>query len=701
MKKNLQLVVIFFVCCLYTTSANILKVPEDYSTIQSAINAANTGDTVLVAPGTYTENINFLGKNILITSHYMFEDNTSFITSTIIDGSQPNHPDTASCVLIISGEDSTAVLQGFTLTGGKGTRWLDEHGAGIYVEGGGILTALSSPTIINNLIINNEAINSPAGTISAGGGAIRCGDGSPRILNNVIINNRGMYGGGIVLNYCSNALLANNIITANQVFLAVSGKPTFGGGGVWILESLPSNNLPNILENNTIISNSSNDIGGGIRIWSAITTVRNNIVWNNFQDDDTQIHVSGSSTVIEYNDVENGIDGIGNINLQPSFTDSSFYLNDDSPCIDSGDPDLLYNDPEDPSSPGNALWPSKGTIRNDIGAYGGPMRFLFSNFSSAKLFIPTNEYDFGLTLPGESITISIPVTNNGSAILEIDSANIMLNSTDIYIQNTIPMILHPIQKDDLILTWTPQVNEILFDTLMIYHNDPDLINPHKLLLTGNSFPNAFLFFDATLHDYGDIEANTLRIDTTLYVYNQGSAPDSVYTSIIYGVVNPDSAIELTPTAFEVAAYDSVGITFTIYPMRINRTGFNIYQPRIVVDSRFSIGTTHFEKTMKFHLVGTVGIEEETRNPSSFNLSQNYPNPFNPSTTIRFSLPIAGIVKLKVYNVLGEKVETLLNGFADAGFHEINFNAEHLQSGIYFYTLNAGEFAQTKKMILLK
>ena len=148
------------------------------------------------------------------------------------------------------------------------------------------------------------------------------------------------------------------------------------------------------------------------------------------------------------------------------------YLNDDSPCIDSGDPASQYNDPEDPSSAGNALWPSKGTIRNDIGAYGGPMRFLFSNFSSGKLYSPSNEYDFGLTLPGNSITISIPVTNNGSAILEIDSADIMLNSTYINIQNSFPMIVHPILKDSLILTWTPQVNEILFDTLLIYHNDP-------------------------------------------------------------------------------------------------------------------------------------------------------------------------------------------------------------------------------------
>ena len=701
MRKKLHITVIIFLCCLYTTSANILNVPGEYSTIQSAINAANTGDTVLVAPGTYTENINFLGKNILVTSNYMFEENTGFITSTIIDGSQPDHPDTASCVLIISGEDSSAVLQGFTLTGGKGTKWVDEHGAGTYVEGGGILITLSSPTIKNNLIINNEAINSPTGTTSAGGGAIRCGDGSPQILNNVIVNNKGMYGGGIVLNYCSDALLSNNIITANLVYQAVTGKPTFGGGGVWIYESLPGNDLPNIIEYNSITSNSSNDIGGGIRIWSANATVRNNIVWNNFQNGETQIHVSGSNTVIEYNDVENGIDGIGNIDSHPSFADSSFYLNNDSPCIDSGDPDLQYNDPEDPNSPGNALWPSLGTIRNDIGAYGGPMRNLFSNFSTAKLYIPSNEYDFGLTLPGDSISVSIPVVNTGSAVLQIDSAQILLNIADINIQNSFPMTIHPILNEDMILIWNPQTNEILTDTLLIFHNDPELINPKKISLTGDSFPKAFISFDATMIDFGDIDVNTPRIDTTLNIYNQGTALDSVYTSIFYEVVDPDSSLELTPEAFIVPPGDSVGITFTIYPMRINRTGFNIYQPRIIVDSRFSTGTTHFEKTMKFHLVGTVGVEDETGTNSSFNLSQNYPNPFNPSTTINFSIPVAGVVKLNIYNVLGEKVETLLNSYLDSGLHEVVFNAEHLPSGIYIYTLNTGNFYQTRKMILLK
>ena len=88
-------------------------------------------------------------------------------------------------------------------------------------------------------------------------------------------------------------------------------------------------------------------------------------------------------------------------------------------------------------------------------------------------------------------------------------------------------------------------------------------------------------------------------------------------------------------------------------------------------------------------------------PSEFLLSQNYPNPFNPSTTISYHLPVNSFVSLKVYNVLGNEVATLVNEQKQAGKYQINFNASDLGSGVYFYTLKAGESVQSKKMILLK
>ena len=94
-------------------------------------------------------------------------------------------------------------------------------------------------------------------------------------------------------------------------------------------------------------------------------------------------------------------------------------------------------------------------------------------------------------------------------------------------------------------------------------------------------------------------------------------------------------------------------------------------------------------------------------PNNFVLSQNYPNPFNPSTIINFSLPKASFVTLKIYDVLGKEVATLVNEELKAGSYKFNFNANNLTSGIYFYRLqvytpvHAGNFTQTKKMILLR
>jgi hypothetical protein len=88
-------------------------------------------------------------------------------------------------------------------------------------------------------------------------------------------------------------------------------------------------------------------------------------------------------------------------------------------------------------------------------------------------------------------------------------------------------------------------------------------------------------------------------------------------------------------------------------------------------------------------------------PVSYKLEQNYPNPFNPTTVINFTIPKAANVTLKVYNAVGQEVATLVNEFKTASSYQVDFNASKLASGVYFYTINAGSFTQTKKMMLLK
>jgi hypothetical protein len=95
------------------------------------------------------------------------------------------------------------------------------------------------------------------------------------------------------------------------------------------------------------------------------------------------------------------------------------------------------------------------------------------------------------------------------------------------------------------------------------------------------------------------------------------------------------------------------------------------------------------------------IEVEIVAPSSFALEQNYPNPFNPSTTIRFSIPVETEVHLNVYNTLGQEVAEIINSRLKEGYHEIEFDAGTLTSGIYFYRLEAEKFVDVKKMIIIK
>ncbi len=104
----------------------------------------------------------------------------------------------------------------------------------MYVEGGGILIARSSPTIRFNKIVYNQAVRAtgkPAEILSAGGGGIRCGDGAPIIANNVIAHNTALYGAGIVINFPTGGTIRNNVIAANHA-VASPVAPAFGGGGI-------------------------------------------------------------------------------------------------------------------------------------------------------------------------------------------------------------------------------------------------------------------------------------------------------------------------------------------------------------------------------------------------------------------------------------------------------------------------------------
>ncbi|MBK7377890.1 MAG: T9SS type A sorting domain-containing protein [Ignavibacteriales bacterium] len=117
-------------------------------------------------------------------------------------------------------------------------------------------------------------------------------------------------------------------------------------------------------------------------------------------------------------------------------------------------------------------------------------------------------------------------------------------------------------------------------------------------------------------------------------------------------------------------------------------------------------TVYQSETINYSSLTITSIDEEGETPTEFTLEQNYPNPFNPKTKIKYTIPSnvknqTSNVSLKVYDILGKKVAELVNENKPAGEYEILFEASELPSGIYLYQLQAGNFIESKKMILIK
>ncbi len=433
MERTITFTAILVAIAFTGASATIINVPDDYETIQEGIDASTDGDTVLVQPGTYVENINFNGHNVVLGSLFLTTGDTSYISSTIIDGNQSSH-----VVAFGSGEGSTAIIIGFTIQNGSSDPgggihcWISNPtidnniitgnsalaGGGIYcyqsnptivsnsinqnsaTGGGGIYCSYSYPTIINNIISGNS--------VTGNGGGINCYSSSPVVTNNVINENSANIAGGLYCHTFSNPTISNNIISGNSANYAggvycynstpvivnntiSANSANAYGGGIYCFESSPT------ITNNTITGNSANVSGGGIYCELVSNpTITNTIFWADSASYSAEIDFDDSSSpYFTYCDIQGGWGGEGNIDVDPLFRDPEnfdFHLKADScgdvynsPCIDAGDPAIF-------DSMLGCDW-GLGELRSDMGAYGGegiptdvdeeqtpdiPLRFLLS-----------------------------------------------------------------------------------------------------------------------------------------------------------------------------------------------------------------------------------------------------------------------------------------------------------------------------------
>jgi len=436
--------------------ASVIDIPAAQPTIQAGINAAQSGDTVLVAPGTYTENINFLGKAITVKS-------SKGASLTIIDGGN-----VATVVTFDTNETSSSILSGFTLQHGNST-------PNLLLIGGGVLVYFASPTIMNNVIQNNLACGGGGGigvyygspviqgnTIKSctvgcpggsGAGITLEGNGSAQIIGNTIRNNTATigFGGGIALVGAGTPTIENNVISGN---VAEGNSPSSQGGGIFIenilgadariLQNLiygniagqgsgvyafvPSGASP-LFVNNTIVGSASAPQGSAVYMTGFDDQVQfvnnlligprtsNAVYCDNSYDqtppafiDSDAFSVNGTG-LLGTCSLESSLNG--NISVDPRFV-NTYHLRAGSPVIDIGDNAA-------PSLPATDLAHGQRIINGnnepvavvDLGAY---------EFAPATVFPAT--LSFGSKTVGSVTSKTVKLTNAQTTALNISAYSV-------------------------------------------------------------------------------------------------------------------------------------------------------------------------------------------------------------------------------------------------------------------------------------
>jgi predicted outer membrane repeat protein len=608
-------IILFIFCFTTSTFSGIVEVPGDQPTIQEGINAAQIGDTVLVAHGTYFENINFAGKAITVASKFILDQRKWHIRKTIIDGSQPADPNFGSVVSFVSGEDTNSVLCGFTITGGSGNAQ-QFPGFPPMRHGGGIFCSGSGAKIIHNIIIDNNIVSD--GWTNGG----RFYYGPPFVPNYIIIEDNiikdntitGLFqakGGGIEL-ACSGRIV-NNIVTKN---IAIAINEASAGGGISLDSWNPAELPPHVV------------------------IVTNNIISHNkaLQNDDAEFWLGG---------IGGGISNLGSAGI---ISNNIIQYNEVSAANNSFAPGMLFDYPPD------ELYFRNNIVSHNYFSGSGPC------FGGGFAV-----WDGSPTLENNLLEKNKATFGGGGWIGDTFSFTKVINNT--IIKN------HADEQGGAI--YTKSAAPTVMNSILWNNHAPE---GEEIFIESGTIDVTYSDVKGGWSGIGNIDRNPRLFGWMKFLRFRSPCIDAGNPDEMYN----DPASNYFPNFAMLPARGKVRNDMGAYGGPYADDWWNFFNFRKEIESL---------ETKDEQLASDLKSE-------SIEVSQ-YPNPFNPSTNFEFQIPDLKIVSLKIFNVLGQEVATLVSEELNTGKYKYSWDASNFSSGVYIYQLQVGDYFESKKMTLLK
>lgn len=289
--------------------------------------------------------------------------------------------------------------------------------------------------------------------------------------------------------------------------------------------------------------------------------------------------------------------------------------------------------------------------------------------------------DFGQVKVGSKKDSVITVKNTGDDTLKISAIQSTNASSFLSLRNTI--IVAPGATVPDTLRFSPQAGGTVTAKLVITSNA--LSASDTIIVTGFGV-TAGISYSAKTISFGTVKVG-LKKDSLITVTNTGNQ-----TLTISKIESSSPVFTVSPVQYTVAASANIKDTVRFAP-----TAQGQFSASIVISHSAGPNDT-IQVTGNGTLTGVAG---ERQMPTIYSLGQNYPNPFNPATTISYQLPLSGNVRLTVYNILGKEIATLVSEVMEPGYYSVRFDASAVSSGLYFYRLQANNYSDVKKMMLIK